>query len=104
MEEYTPSLNPLIATQFALTALASLFNAAYFSAYRCREKRHRLAALVLLVVNLAFLAQSLYLLLAGRPGGFWPGLPWLLSGFFSFIAAVLMSLLILRRWLREGKP
>ena len=87
-----------LAVQQGLTALASAFNAHHFLSHPYRGRR-RLGALVLALVNLAFLAQALFLgllpLLAPGPV---PGLRGRLAvGVLPLAASALIALLVLRR-------
>ena len=50
-----------LVVQHGATALASGFNAFHFLSYPWHHKRRRWGAFTLVLVNLAFLAQSLYL-------------------------------------------
>lgn len=50
-----------LVVQYGATTLASGFNAFHFLAYPWHHRRRRWGAFILVLVNLAFLAQSLYL-------------------------------------------
>lgn len=105
------SLEALAILERGVTALSSILNVFYFALYRSRLKRRKIGAVVLVVVNLAFLIQSLYFgflpyfarlnvaILAGDAG------LGLLAGLLPMIASLLITLLIVRQLLsrRIGK-
>ena len=104
-----PTLEALAVLERGITAICSVFNALYFAGYRSGLRRRRVGALVLLVVNLAFLVQSLYFgllpyftrldlvtLIAN------PGLR-LAAGLLPLVASFLITLLILRQLLARRR-
>ena len=98
-----PIAEALLLLEHGVTALSSAFNGLYFALYRSPYPRRRLGALALVLVNLAFLVQSLYLgLLPYLMGGSPLGLPsgaklGLLMAAFPLAASTLITLLVLRQ-------
>ena len=98
-----PIAETLLLLERGVTALSSAFNGLYFAAYRAATPRRRLGTLALVLVNLAFLVQSLYFgLLPYLIGGSPLGLPseaklgWVVAA-FPLAATTLITLLVLRQ-------
>jgi hypothetical protein len=96
--------------QQATTASSSIFNATYFLRYRSSRRGRRWGALVLLLVNVAFLTHAVYLTLLTAQGS--EALFSLVTsprfvatvGVFSQLPSLLITLLVLRRKRRKHGP
>ena len=102
-------LDLALVTQQGATALFSAFNAFYFLNRQWVPQRRRWGAMALVLVNLAFLVQSLYLgvlpsLLGvnAREVALDPRVR-LVAGLLPFAAALVITVFILRHWLRRRK-
>lgn len=96
-------LDGALVAQRALTAVSSGYNALHFLGYRTPGRGRRLAALILALVNAAFLGGSLHPALTewlrqdlsiGSPG--------LLAGALPLLASLAISVAILRGRFRHS--
>lgn len=96
--------------QQAITASSSIFNAAYFLRYRSSRPGRRWGALVLSLVNVAFLVHAALLTLltaqASEPVFSLVTSPRFVAtvGVFSQLPSLLITLLVLRRKRRKHGP
>ncbi len=98
----------LLALLGALTALSGGYNAAHFARYGATPNGRRLAAYVLCLVNVSFLAQGAWWAIvpvlpeSARASWLQGSFPQLVGGVATALASVAITALVLRRKLGNG--